>query len=232
MSSGVHLVTGGAGGLGALLVESLLRLNHRVCLLDLEEPALEPRENLLTLRADVSSSAEMREAMTVLSEWGTLQSAYNLAATCPAAAPCDAVAPEVWRRTIDTNLKGAWLCLKHQIPRLLGVKGAAILNFSSMLHERVLPGQAPYAASKRALLELTRSAAREAPGVRINALCPGLVRSPMTERLLAGSGAPDLTMARASSAKEVVSVALWLNSRAALGVTGQAIEVGRDLRHV
>lgn len=189
-------------------------------------------ENYFFFAGDVSVESQVQLGMQAIQKrWGSLHAAFNAAGVCPPLAATADVTWKDWRATLDTNFKGTWLCLKHQLPRMDPSASPAIVNFSSMLSQVGAEELAPYIASKAALLELTRAASRETLGIRVNVLCPGLVFSLMVERVLTPSQHAALLF-NASPMSEVVSTALRLASPAAGGINGQALEVGRDVRRV
>ena len=235
MSEGHCLVTGGSQGVGRLLAEALLVQGQRVSVLDRQEPEVCPSTQLSYQfhKVDVGDELELKDALSQSrSRWGPAGRAFLTASYCPQPVPVDEVDSMVWRRTIDTNLKGTWLCLKHLLPAMArgtgvaqgtGVAeepGAAIVCFSSSLAvSRGLQGTSAYTASKRAITEIVRAASLEAPWVRVNAVCPGQVDSNTLDQL-------GLQALSESSLQDVVELALWLASPASKGVNGQSIKVG------
>lgn len=205
-------MTGGGSALGRGLVRALLDAGQRVCIFDLHQPEwLEENEDCLFYSGDVRIERELQRALQlVVDSWGAVDAAFNLAELCPAPGRLEDVEGEEWRDCLDTNLKGTWLCLKCEIPRMKESR-ASIVNLSSMLASGDSSEcLASYISSKQAILELTRSASREATWIRVNAVCPG----------------------PGTAVDQVVSTALWLASPQASGVNGQAIEVGEDSRRV
>lgn len=138
-----------------------------------------------------------------------------------------------WDRTLAINVKGVWLCLKHELARMLPARRGAIVNCSSVAGLVGFPNLPAYVASKHAIVGLTKVAALECAksGVRVNAVCPGVIRTPMVDRLVRGhpemeaqlaAGAP---VGRMGQPDEIASAVLWLCSDEASFVTGQAIAV-------
>jgi len=140
---------------------------------------------------------------------------------------------EDWYRTINVNLKGVWLCMKYEIPQILKQGSGAIVNTSSGAGLVGAPGLPAYTASKHGVVGLTKTAALEyvKAGIRINAICPGGVRTPMTKTLL--SSHPEFVALMLSSQpigrfgepEEIAEAVIWLCSDAASFVIGVAMAV-------
>ena len=141
---------------------------------------------------------------------------------------------DIWDRLIDINLKGVWLCLKYEIPRMLEQGGGAIVNTASaagLVGSRRL---AAYVASKHGVVGLTKAAALEyaRDGIRVNAVCPGIIDTPMMDRLIAGrqddyeATIPTRQpIGRLGTAEEIAESVAWLCSDAASLITGIALSV-------
>lgn len=139
--------------------------------------------------------------------------------------------PENWNRVIGINLTGVWHCLRHQIPAMLAGGGGSIVNCASTAGLRGAAWCAAYTASKHGVVGLTKAAALEyaAQGVRINAVCPGMIDTPMTRR----EGMADLLapivaaspLQRMGTAGEIAATAVWLCSPEASLIHGQALAV-------
>ena len=186
------------------------------------------------------ASAAQVEAMVsrAVDEYGRLDCAFNNAGVqleiqrgaITMSAECT---EEVFDRTLAVNLKGVWLCMKYEIPRILEAGGGSIVNTSSAAGLVGIEGQAVYAASKHAVIGLTKSAALEyaASGVRINAVCPGSTRTPMIDEITGGEPKMESQIAsnqpvrRMGSPEEIAAAVVWLCSDAASFVTGHAMSV-------
>jgi NAD(P)-dependent dehydrogenase (short-subunit alcohol dehydrogenase family) len=139
---------------------------------------------------------------------------------------------EDWDRTVDINLKGVWLCMKYEIPHMLRQGGGAIVNTSSVFGIVAGRGVSAYVASKHGVAGLTKAAALEyaQSGIRINAVCPGAIRTPMLMRHVPDAEAERRFAAlepvgRMGSPKEVAAAVVWLCSDAASFVTGHTMAV-------
>jgi len=140
---------------------------------------------------------------------------------------------DVWDRVIDINLKGVWLCMKYQIRQMLTQGGGAIVNAGSVAGLIGSPTAPAYVASKHGLVGLTKSAALAyaQQGIRVNAVCPAFIDTPMAERLFAGQPERRTAMigrhpiGRLGRAEEVAQAAVWLCSDEASFVTGSAMTV-------
>ena len=143
---------------------------------------------------------------------------------------------KVWDRVINTNLKGVWLCMKYQIAQMHKNGGGGIVNNSSVAGLLTPPGYAAYSASKHAVIAITKVAAVEnaKEGIRINAVCPGWIETPMIEkglndperhaRILASE-----PMGRVGHPQEISDAVIWLCSKASSFVTGHALVVDGGL---
>jgi NAD(P)-dependent dehydrogenase (short-subunit alcohol dehydrogenase family) len=138
-----------------------------------------------------------------------------------------------WDRTLNINLKGVWLCMKHELPRMLERKRGSIVNCSSVAGLVGFPRLPAYVASKHGIVGLTRAAALEyaSEEIRINAVCPGVIRTAMIDRLIKAD--PDMEsrlvagepMGRVGKPEEIAAAVMWLCSDSASFVTGQALAV-------
>ncbi|UCH34361.1 MAG: SDR family oxidoreductase, partial [Armatimonadota bacterium] len=186
------------------------------------------------VETDVSQGAAV-EAMVgrAMDNYGRLDCAFNNAGTVGEMGSTVECTEENWEHIINTNLKGVWLCMKHEIPQMLEQGGGAIVNMSSVSGIRGLQDFSAYTASKGGILELTRTAALEYSklGVRINAVCPGTIDTPTVAGVVAQK--PELMeefralhpIGRIGKPEEVAEAVVWLCSDAASFVTGHALAV-------
>ena len=187
------------------------------------------------MHADVSSSAEVAAMVkTAVDAYGGLDYAVNAAAIEFEVDYLADLSEEDWDRMLDINLKSIFLCMKHEINAMLSGTGGAIVNIASTNSYRPQPHQSAYTASKFGVLGLTKSAAIDyAPrGIRINAICPGSIDTPMLRGAMAKRGRdPEEVAARLSligrfgTPEEIAAAALWLCSGAAGFTIGHALAV-------
>jgi NAD(P)-dependent dehydrogenase (short-subunit alcohol dehydrogenase family) len=238
----VALVTGASAGIGRATAMAFADEGARVVLADgLVEAGNDAVERIragggdaIFVRVDVSKPAEVAEMVgRTLERYGRLDVAFNNAGIEGESAPTAECTEENWDRTLGINLKGAWLCMKEEIPAMLKGGGGAIVNCSSVAGLVGFPGLPAYVASKHGMVGLTRTAALEVArsGIRVNAVCPGVIDTAMIDRLV--SEAPEMKaglveaepIGRMGRPEEIASAVLWLCSDGASFVTGQAIAV-------
>ncbi|MEO1505581.1 MAG: glucose 1-dehydrogenase [Pseudomonadota bacterium] len=241
----VVLITGAAGGFGRLAAERFAAEGARLALSDLSSAEIIAPDDALALPCDVASEPEVATLITaVLERFGRIDVAVNCAGVLHAPAKLAELSVEAFDHAMTVNARGVFLCLKHQLPAMAAAGGGAILNIASAAGLVGAPTLSAYAASKHAVIGLTRSAADEYArmGVRVNALCPafaatGMINE-MTDRL-----APDraeaeaklaarIPMRRIAQPEEVVEAMLWLCSDANSFMTGQAVALDGGLTAV
>lgn len=184
---------------------------------------------------DVSKSADVQALMaTTVKTYGRLDCACNNAGISGPALTSGDYAEADWRKVIDVNLTGAWLCMKYELPLMLKQGAGAIVNMASILGKVGFATAPAYVAAKHGLIGLTQTAALEyaTQNIRINAVCPGFIYTPLLEQagMRAGSEMHKLIsdlhpMKRLGTSEEVAGAVLWLCSEAAAFVTGHALMV-------
>lgn len=237
------VVTGGATGIGAAAVRALAAKQAQVILADYQqEPAERLREELAEqghtlhfIQTDVSSPEAVQELFKrVHADFGRLDGAFNNAGTEGQPILTHEMTLEQWKRVIDTNLTGMWLCMKEEIllMRQYGV-GGSIVNTSSFLGMKGWLNMGHYTASKHGIIGLTRAAALEnvQERIRINAIAPGVIDTPMVQRFTGGDAdaraflATVNPMQRLGTSEEVASSVVWLLSDESQFVTGSVLSV-------
>jgi len=238
----VALVTGGAAGIGRATALSFAREGACVAIADLDERGGLETVRLLEaagarshfVRADVSDERDV-EAMvrSTVAAFGALHCASNNAARGAGFRPLTEIAREAWDRALAVTLTGVWLCLKHEIPALLAAGGGSIVNIASVSGLKGEATQAAYSAAKGGVLALTKTAAAEwaQRGVRVNAICPGGIRTQAIESYF--QHAPGVreasiathAMRRLGEPEEIAEAVVWLCSGRASFVTGHALVV-------
>jgi NAD(P)-dependent dehydrogenase (short-subunit alcohol dehydrogenase family) len=215
----VCVITGASGGIGAASAEAFAREGGRVVGVDLAEGA--PGE--LSLQADVTDDDAVRDMYArVRSELGRVDVLFNNAGISPNddGSVLD-TSLEAWQRVQDVNLKSVFLCCKHGIPHLLEGGGGSVINTASFVATMgAATSQISYSASKGAVLSLSRELGVEfaRQGVRVNALCPGPVDTPLLRELFAKDQAAaarrlvHVPMGRFARAEEIANAALFLAS--------------------
>jgi NAD(P)-dependent dehydrogenase (short-subunit alcohol dehydrogenase family) len=186
------------------------------------------------LSADVSKAVDVEALISqIVSMHGRLDCAYNNAGILGEIVPLVDHSEEAWDRTVDTNLKGTWLCMKYEIPQMLKQGGGVIVNTTATAAIKGSPNRSAYAASKAGIIAISKSAAMEYAehGLRINVICPSHTRSPMLEQFfelrpeLEAAFIASAPMARIAAPEEVAEGALWLSSDASSFVTGHVLAV-------
>jgi len=232
------IVTGASKGIGHAVAQAFLRQGATVYAISrtqgdwssLIAAAAEGSSEVIFKAADVGDEAAITTVVKeIIKESGGLDIVVNnagitrdgLIARMPA---------EAWNEVLRVNLASAFYVCKAVSMHLLGRRGGSIINMSSVVGQHGNAGQTNYAASKAGLIGFTQSLAQElAPrGVRVNAICPGLIGTEMTEKLTEEQKSAlfaRIPMARMGKVEEIASVALWLASDLSTYVTGQAITV-------
>lgn len=236
----VAIVTGGSFGIGRSAAIGFAKRGAKVVI----AYWVEDTETLhliqalggeaLFVKCDVSSTEEVREMVaTTIKSFGRLDYAFNNAGIEGVTAITHECTEENWEKTIGINLKGVWLCMKYEIQEMLKQGKGAIVNNASIAGLGGFPGSPAYVASKHGVLGLTRTAALEyaKSGIRVNAVCPGVIQTPMIDRF---TGADQETVkqfesmepiGRMGQPEEVAEAAIWLCADAASFVTGNAMTV-------
>lgn len=242
-SGKVALVTGAGSGVGLATAKAFAASGASVVLADVDENKLmeatealkTERRRVLAVMCDVADEGQVERMIAKTVEtFGYLDMAFNNAGI--QAPPCDAAdePAEEFDRVNAVNLRGVWACMKHELAQMRQQgHGGAIVNCSSLGGLVGLPERAAYHASKHGVIGLTRSAGVEyaAKGVRINAVCPGTIDTPMVSAMLEGQAEAmkailkDQSIGRLGRAEEVADAVLWLCSPGASFVVGVALPV-------
>lgn len=242
----VIIVTGAATGIGHGTAGVLARQGARVVLADVNAEGVEAAAEVLrqdghaavSCAVDVTSEDSVAELVRfTTSTYGRLDGAFNNAAIRGPEALTQDIGLADWEHTLRVNLTGTWLCMKHEIPAMLASGGGAIVNTSSGAGLVGLESSAPYVASKHAVIGITRTAALEyaRDNLRVNAICPAVIRTPMVDAFIDGDTALQTTwdsmqpIGRMGRPEEVGSVVAYLLSDASALVTGSALAVDGGL---
>ncbi|MEZ5102395.1 MAG: glucose 1-dehydrogenase [Thermoleophilia bacterium] len=243
MEGRVALVTGAAGGIGRAACLGFAARGARVLACDLDAAGAEATAGLvraaggeaIARRVDVCDADDVRGMVAAAVEaFGRLDHALNNAGVIGDVGVSLAETDEaVWRRVVDVNLTGVFLCLRAEIPVLAAAGRGSIVNTASALGLTGDAGLGPYVASKHGVVGLTRAAALElaTTGVRVNCICPGVTRTGMIEEIVGGDPAVEAAMTsrqplgRMGTPAEVAAAAVWLCSDEAAFVTGHALAV-------
>lgn len=234
------LVTGGGAGLGEACAKGFAAQGARVVVADWSEESAERVAGSIRQSGgeaiahvvDVAQADRVDELIaSIVTRWERLDIAVNNAGVSAPIAPLAETEESDYERLMGVNLKGVWLCMRAEIRQMLKQGGGNIVNMASALSKRVYPGASFYVASKFAVAGMTRTAAVEyaEQGIRINAVCPGNVRTPLldsttdaaTQEALAGLHA----MKRLGKPEEVAEAVLWLASDRASFCTGDLMSV-------
>jgi len=233
----VALVTGGASGIGAACVQRFAREGATVTALDVHpvhHSDWAARGAARFLAADVRDEDAVRAAVSsIVQEHGRLDVCVNAAGVESFGTALDIDRAE-WDRVVGVNLTGTFLVCKHVLPVMVAAGRGSVVNLSSVEGLEAIQSQPAYSASKGGVVLLTRNLAIDfgGAGVRVNCLCPGLVRTPMTEALFDDAIAEirdrfiaQHMLGRAGLPEEIAAAALFLASDDASFVTGHALVV-------
>ncbi len=233
-------VTGAGGGIGRAVALRFARAGSAVTVVDIDPAGGEETAGLvlaagaraLFVQADVASSEDIEGAVRrTVAEFGSLDFAHNNAGITGDRTLVHQTSRADWQRILDVDLTGIWNCMRYQIPAMLAAGGGAIVNTSSAAGLTGTPELSAYAASKFGVIGLTRSAAVEyaADGIRVNAVCPGLVATPMLAAFTEAN--PDwltglhLPQGRMADPDDIAAAVVWLCSPDAGHVNGVALPV-------
>jgi NAD(P)-dependent dehydrogenase (short-subunit alcohol dehydrogenase family) len=243
----VIAVTGGAGGIGAGILDYFARAGARVAALDLDleaawtvASALGDRDTARALRLDVADAASVQAAVdAILDDWGQIDVWVNNAGIFGVSHIAEMPDLDEWRRMLAVNLTGVFLCCQTVARPMVARRSGAIINISSIAGKIGFPEEAGYCGTKAGVLGLTRSVAVElAPhGIRVNAICPGNIRTPMLEsvdaRVCRAEGwepgtflkqtATEIPLGYIGEPKDVAAAVAFLASDDASYIVGQAL---------
>ena len=245
------LVTAGASGIGLATARAFSAEGARVFICDVDRTALaavaESAPAFGQVVCDVADPAAVeRMFAAATSALGGLDALVNNAGIAGPTAPCEGVALADWQRTLAVNLTGQFLCAQRAIPLLKTSANPSIANLSSAAGRFGYPMRTPYAASKWGVIGFTKSLSGELGpfGIRVNAICPGLVAGPRIESVLASKaaargvpadvvraeGLARTSLRRFVSAEDIANAIVFLASPSGSNISGHALPIDGDLQ--
>jgi len=246
MAGKVALVTGGGSGIGRAAALAFARAGAAVAVADIDAAGGQATAEQIAaaggaahfIQADVSRAADVQAMVAeTVAHFGRLDYAHNNAGIEGRVVPLLEGDEAEFDRIIAVNLKGVWLCLKHELPQMIAQGGGAIVNTASVAGLVGSAGMAAYGASKHGVVGLSKTAAVEyaRAGIRVNAVCPGFIHTPMVDRFTGNQPAANERLARNAPLKrlgtpeEVAEAVVWLCSDAAAFITGHALAIDGGL---
>jgi NAD(P)-dependent dehydrogenase (short-subunit alcohol dehydrogenase family) len=238
----VAFVTGAANGIGRAAALAFAREGASVLVADVSEQGSQETARMieeqggraLAVRCDVARADDVRVALDKAVEaFGRLDFAFNNAGVEQAITAAADLTEEEWDRIVRVNLRSVFLCMKYEIPLLLKNGSGVIVNTSSGAGVKGIAGQAAYCAAKHGVVGLTKAAALDyaQSNIRINAVCPGIIETPMMDRF--SGGTPEgrarviaqEPVGRMGKPEEIAAAVVWLCSDAAAFVVGHAMVI-------
>jgi len=236
----VVIVTGGSSGIGKATALLFAKKGAKIVIADCEEDneilhlIVGTGAEAIFIQCDVSKDTDVKAMVEkTIDVFGRLDYAFNNAGIEGTSAPIQDCTEENWDKTIGVNLKGIWLCMKYEIPEMLKQGKGAIVNCSSVAGLVGFQGLPAYVASKHGIIGLTKTAALECAklGIRVNAVCPGVIQTPMIDRLTGKNqdAIEQFTglepVGRFGQPEEIANAVVWMCSDEAAFVTGDAMAV-------
>ena len=238
----VAFVTGASSGIGRATALAFAHEGAAVVVADIAEAAVQETARLLekaggqalAITCDVTRSQDVKVALDrTVDTFGRLDAAFNNAGIEQPVGPTTEITEEDWDRIIAVNLRGVFLGIKHEVPLMLQTGGGSIVNTASGAGLVGIKGQSAYTAAKHGVVGLTKCAALDYAdlGVRVNAVCPGIIQTPMMDRFTGGTSEgrerviAQEPIGRMGRPEEIAAAVLWLCSDAASFVVGHAMVV-------
>jgi NAD(P)-dependent dehydrogenase (short-subunit alcohol dehydrogenase family) len=240
------LVTAGAAGIGLAIVERLLAHGARIFVCDVDDAVLasfaKAHPQAQACKADVSSEADVdRMFAAVSAQFGGLDVLINNAGIAGPTGAVEDIDPAEWRRCIDIDLTGQFLCTRRAVPMLKAAGGGSIINISSAAGRHGYAFRTPYSSAKFGIIGFTQSLAKELgpANIRVNALLPGIIEGPRMERVIRDRAAQlgvtygdmektyleRVSLRRMTSPHDVAAMIAFLISDAGINISGQSIGV-------
>lgn len=238
----VVFVTGAGSGMGRAAALAFAREGASVGLVDVSSEGNQETARMieelggraLSLACDVTDEHQVKAAIEqVVNTFGRLDAAFNNAGIEHGLIATADITEELWDRVVSINLRGVFLCMKYEIPQLLKFGGGSIVNTSSGAGVVGFKGQGAYTAAKHGVVGLTKSAALDYAdsNIRVNAICPGIIDTPMMGRVTGGTPegkarvVSQEPVGRMGTAEEIAAAAVWLCSSSSSFMLGHAMVI-------